>query len=83
MSDDEVEIRPATDAERRLAMDCLRCGMLTRAEGPMKIRVGGVGGGWSFLFGDIAEIGESTMKLELYSCPNCGHVEFRVAREGD
>jgi hypothetical protein len=82
MSEDKGEIRPVTDEERRQAMDCLRCGMVVRREGPIKLRVGGVSGGWNFLVGNLAELGEATMELDLYSCANCGHIEFRVARDG-
>ena len=82
MSEDKGEIRPVTAEERPGAMDCLRCGMVVRRDGPIKLRIGGVGGGWNFLVGDIAELGEGTMTLDLYSCPNCGHIEFRVAADG-
>ena len=78
MSDDEGEIRPATDEDRAKALDCLRCGSVLRAEGPIDLRVGGHSGGWSVLFGGWADVNEALMKLRVFSCPKCGHVEFRV-----
>jgi hypothetical protein len=79
MSDD-IEVRLATDAERQRALDCLRCGSVVRAQGPIDIRVGGHAGGWGLLFGDWADVDEGLLKLDLFSCPKCGHIEFRSPR---
>ena len=80
----DVEIRPATAEERAQRLDCLRCGSLTYARGKMTLRTGGVGGGWSLLIGELADIGEGTVDVNAYACPNCGHVEFRLPdRDGD
>jgi uncharacterized C2H2 Zn-finger protein len=78
MSDETREIRAATDADRADLLDCLRCGSVLRAEGPIDLRTGGHSGGWSVLFGGWADVGEELMKLLVFSCPKCGHVEFRV-----
>jgi predicted nucleic-acid-binding Zn-ribbon protein len=78
MSDEPGEIRMPTEAERTNALDCLRCGSVVRAEGPVDLRTGGHSGGWSVLFGGWADVDEQLMKLLVFSCPKCGHIEFRV-----
>jgi predicted RNA-binding Zn-ribbon protein involved in translation (DUF1610 family) len=75
---EEIEIRPATADERTRGLDCLRCGFLAYARGPLSLRTGGVSGGWSVLFGGWADIDEGTLSLHVYACPSCGHVEFRL-----
>lgn len=75
---DATPIQSATDDDRAKALDCLRCGSLIRDEGPIDLRTGGHSGGWSVLFGGWADAGEELMKLLVFSCPKCGHVEFRV-----
>lgn len=57
---------------------CLRCRSTLRDEGPIDIRVGGKTGGWGLLLGQWADVGENLLRLDLLSCPTCGHVEFRV-----
>jgi hypothetical protein len=74
----DMELRLATDDEKARRLDCLRCGFLVHPHGTMTVRTGGVGGGWSLLIGDLADIGEATVDLNAYLCPNCGHVEFRL-----
>jgi uncharacterized C2H2 Zn-finger protein len=75
---ESTPIQVATDVDRSNWLDCLRCGSVVREEGPIDLRVGGHSGGWSVLFGNIADLGEQLMKLLVFSCPKCGHVEFRV-----
>jgi hypothetical protein len=41
------------------------------------LRIGGSGGGWKLLFGELAEVGEELLPLELLVCTNCRRVEFR------
>ncbi|MFI5227071.1 MAG: hypothetical protein ACHQ3P_10400 [Candidatus Limnocylindrales bacterium] len=43
-------------------------------------RTGGTSGGWKLLFGELAEIGEGMIDLEVLACQACGHVELRVPR---
>jgi predicted RNA-binding Zn-ribbon protein involved in translation (DUF1610 family) len=47
--------------------------------GVQKLRLGGVGGEWSFLIGDIAEVEQWTFPVHFYICPKCGKVEMEVA----
>jgi len=76
--DDEVEIRTATAEERRLGLDCLRCGSVARREGRWTLRTGGSSGGMTALLGALAELGEGTVEVDVMSCPSCGHIEFRA-----
>jgi hypothetical protein len=69
------EFEPA----RRARPDaCLRCGAELGSLGVEEFRVGGTSGGWKLLFGELAELGEGMLKLEVRACPSCGQVELRV-----
>jgi len=37
---------------------------------------------WGFLLGDLGELMTGGTKLEMWACPNCGHVEFFVPGVG-
>ncbi len=74
----DMDLRLATADEKTQRLDCLRCGFLVHPEGTMTVRTGGVEGGWSLLIGNWADVGEGTLDLNAYLCPNCGHVEFRL-----
>jgi hypothetical protein len=58
--------------------NCLRCGANLESLGVEEFRVGGTSGGWKMLFGELAELGEGMLKLEVRACGSCGHVELRV-----
>jgi hypothetical protein len=64
---------PAPDA-------CLRCDGPIQSMWIYEFRVGGTTGGWKLLFGEWAELGEGTLRLEVFACPRCGKVELRVPR---
>ncbi len=49
-----------------------------RMLGTEQFRIGGTSGGWKLLFGEWAELGETMMPLEMWVCPSCRRVEFRV-----
>jgi hypothetical protein len=76
----EQAIRSATAEERRVGLDCLRCGMVVRRDGIWTLRTGGSSGGVTALFGGFAELGEGTIDVEVTTCPSCGHLEFRAPR---
>jgi hypothetical protein len=61
---------------------CLRCGGPLESMGVEKFRTGGTSGGWKLAFGELAELGEDTLSLELLACRNCRHVEFRLPPRG-
>jgi hypothetical protein len=65
----------------RLSPDaCLRCGTTVESWGVEEFRVGGTSGGWKLLFGELAELGEGMLNLEVRVCPSCGQVEFRIPK---
>jgi hypothetical protein len=57
---------------------CIRCGGTLHSMGVEQFRVGGTSGGWKLLFGEWAELGESTLGLEVLACEQCRRVEFQV-----
>ena len=57
---------------------CLRCGTQLQSIGIEQFRVGGSSGGWKFLFGEWAELGEGLLSLDVLACPSCRKVEIRV-----
>jgi hypothetical protein len=56
----------------------LRCGERLQAVGYESFRVGGSSGGWHMIFGNLAELGEGMLDFEVFACPRCRKVEFRV-----
>jgi ribosomal protein S27AE len=65
---------------QRNSDECLRCGRELGFLGVEEFRVGGTSGGWKLLFGELAELGEGMLRLEVRACPHCGQVELRVPR---
>lgn len=59
---------------------CLRCRGQIQSMGIEEFRVGGTAGGWKLLFGELAELGEGKLSLEVLACATCGKVELRVPR---
>ena len=57
---------------------CLRCGAPLHSMGRESFRVGGTGGGWKLLFGELAEVGEEMLPFEVLACSVCRRVELRV-----
>ncbi len=41
-----------------------------------RFRVGGVGGEWSFLVGDIVEIEQEPLPIQVFICPQCEKIEL-------
>jgi len=58
--------------------DCLRCGGHLTSLGVETFRTGGTSGGWKLLFGELAELGEDMLAMEVFACGNCRRVELRV-----
>jgi len=61
--------------------DCLRCGAPLSPMGIERFRVGGSSGGWKLLFGELAELGEGMLDLEVFACPACRKIELRAATQ--
>jgi hypothetical protein len=57
--------------------NCLRCGAQLQSTGTEEFRVGGTGGAAHLFLGNLAELGEGKIRLELLYCPTCGMVELR------
>ena len=57
---------------------CLRCGAELQSAGVEEFRVGGTGGGWKLIFGELAELGEGMLKFEIRYCQSCGQVDLRL-----
>jgi hypothetical protein len=61
---------------------CLRCGGVLTSMGVETFRTGGSSGGWKLLFGELAELGEDMIPLEILACGNCRRVEMRLPETG-
>lgn len=57
---------------------CLRCKRELTSLGTPAFRIGGSSGAAHLFFGNWAELGESTVELEVLACDSCGHVELRL-----
>jgi hypothetical protein len=57
---------------------CLRCKRELVSLGTPSFRIGGSSGPAHILFGNWAELGESTVDFEVLACDSCGHVELRL-----
>ena len=66
------------DRTKLTGLACLRCKRELVSLGTPSFRIGGSGGAAHLIFGNWAEIGESTVDLEVLACDACGHVELRL-----
>lgn len=57
---------------------CLRCGAALQSIGIEQFRIGGTSGGWKLVFGEMAELGEGLLALDVLACTGCRKVEMRV-----
>ena len=57
------------------------CGAITRFALSADFRVGGTGGAWKLILGELAEVGESMIPLDIYVCPSCGKIELFAGEE--
>jgi len=69
---------PAPEPDSPNYGQCLRCGTLLQPIGTEKFRLGGTGGGMKLLFGELAELGEGMLELEVFACSYCRKVELRI-----
>lgn len=60
---------------------CSSCGAITRFAFSADFRVGGTGGAWKLILGELAEVGESTIPLDIHVCPSCGKIELFATEE--
>jgi hypothetical protein len=61
---------------------CLRCRTELHSLGETSLRTGGSRGAWKLIFGEWAELGEGTMRVELLACPGCRRLELRLPERG-
>jgi len=57
-------------------MECSVCKREMQSLGQIPIRVGGIGGGWHLLLGEVADLTEGVFPLDVYRCTTCKRVEF-------
>ena len=58
---------------------CLRCNNEMKFSGTRKIQLGETG----WVLGDIPNLIAGAMEVNIYSCPDCGKIEFFHADETD
>jgi predicted RNA-binding Zn-ribbon protein involved in translation (DUF1610 family) len=49
--------------------------------GIQKLRIGGVGGEWSYIIGDIVEVEQEALPVQVHICPKCGKVELTATEQ--
>lgn len=62
--------------DRLTGVACLRCQRELVSLGSPNFRIGGTSGAAHLFFGNWADLGESTVELEVLACDSCGHVEL-------
>ena len=60
---------------------CVRCPGELLHFGTQKLRFGGSDGVWKLAFGELAELGESAVPVEVLVCEQCRSMEFRLSPE--
>jgi hypothetical protein len=71
-----------TDEPRPTGEACLRCRTELHSLGETDLRTGGSRGAWKLIFGEWAELGEGTMKVEVLACPRCRRLELKLPEQG-
>jgi hypothetical protein len=61
---------------RSVTLQCPLCRVSLQSLGQVPVRTGGTGGGWHLLFGELADMGERVLSLDVYRCPQCSRLEF-------
>ncbi len=61
---------------------CLRCGRPLSDWGVVEFRTGGTGGTIKLLIGELGELGEQKLALDLRYCTACGQVDLRLPPTG-
>lgn len=57
---------------------CRDCGAAMWSGGTEQFHVDGSSGLWRMMFGEPSDLEGAAMPLEIWSCPTCRRVEFRV-----
>ena len=64
------------NTSNRAPLQCLRCQQPLQSLGELPLRSGGKTGGANFWLGEWAELSERIVRLDVYRCSRCGHLEF-------
>ncbi|MBR5871601.1 MAG: hypothetical protein IKZ09_11260 [Clostridia bacterium] len=56
-------------------LSCLRCGQKMNHIKKQKLQLGQTG----WIFGDLPNLLAGAMEVDIYSCPDCGKIEFFLA----
>ena len=57
-------------------MECFACHSPMQSLGQVPICIGGTSGGWHLLLGQVADLSEDVLPLDVYRCPKCRRVEL-------
>jgi DNA-directed RNA polymerase subunit RPC12/RpoP len=57
-------------------ISCTHCSAQLQLIGEEDFRVGGASGFAGMFLGGLNQLSERTLALQMYRCPQCGHVEF-------
>jgi hypothetical protein len=60
---------------------CQSCGEYMQYAGKVPFRIGGTPGGTKLLFGELAELGECMLPMDVWICPKCGKVKLVVGEK--
>ena len=60
-------------------MPCLRCGHDMNHIKTEKLQLGQTG----WILGDLPNLLAGAMEVDIYTCPNCGKLEFYLAEEAE
>ena len=59
--------------------ECPHCGGNLVSLGVDRLRFGGTRGTWKLLFGELAEVDEEVLPVQVLACQACRRMEFRLA----
>jgi hypothetical protein len=71
-------IAPAAMASSPVVGACLGCQGPLSSLGREDFRIGGTSGGWKLVFGELAEVGENKVTLDVFACQRCRRIELRM-----
>jgi len=57
-------------------MTCYHCSTPLELVGEEDFRTGGTTGFAAMFLGNINQLSEGILALQMYRCPSCGHVDF-------
>jgi len=71
-------VTPGAVASGPVVGTCLGCQGPLSEIGREEFRIGGTSGGWKLVFGELAEVGENKLPLDVFACQRCRRLELRV-----